>query len=103
MSELVGSIQMLFVETLDMLGIGACGLKATEAGYLMKVFTSCLPDQTAYDLLYNKERSFVLPSTSSIQRDTSLVPSPHCSPLVQLTSSLHGHVQSLLATTSNTS
>ncbi len=53
-----------FVETLEMLGIGACGHKATEAGYLMKVFTSCLPDQTAYDTYYTTKSVRIDPTNS---------------------------------------
>ena len=38
-----------FTETLDSLKIGACGHKAMEAGYYIKVFTACHANQTAFD------------------------------------------------------
>ncbi len=37
---------------LDRLGIAACGHKAKEAGVLLKVFTSCSSNESAYDTYY---------------------------------------------------
>lgn len=53
-----------FAETLDALKIGACGHKAMEKGYLMKVFTSCRADQTAFDTFYTKQAVRVDPTNS---------------------------------------
>ena len=39
-------------ETLDSMGIGACGHQARQNGILMKIATSCKPDQTAIDTCY---------------------------------------------------
>ena len=53
-----------FIEKLDTLGIGACGHKAMEAGYVLKVFASCLPDQTAYDTYYTTNSVYIDPTNS---------------------------------------
>ncbi len=60
-----------FVEKLDALGIGACGHKAMEAGYLIKVFASCLPSQTAYDTFYTTKSVRVDPTNSLMMFYTS--------------------------------
>ena len=73
-----------FAETLDSLGVKACGHKAAEAGYLIKVFASCLPDQTAYDTFYTKKSVSVDPTNSlmmfylsPLQSDPMISQTPH--------------------------
>lgn len=53
-----------FAEIMDAKGIGACGHKARETGYLIKIFASCLPVEGAYDTYYVKKSVYVDPLTS---------------------------------------
>jgi hypothetical protein len=50
------------IEMMNNLGIGACGHKARDAGFLVKIFTSCRPTQVAYDTCYSKQSVYVDPS-----------------------------------------
>ena len=53
-----------FAETLDSLKIGACGHKAMEAGYYIKVFTACHANQTAFDTYFAQHAVRVDPNNS---------------------------------------
>ena len=43
------------IEIMNNLGIGACGHKARDSGFLIKIFASCDPSQVAYDTCYSKQ------------------------------------------------
>ena len=50
------------IEIMNNLGIGACGHKAKDAGFLVKIFSSCCPTQVAYDTCYSTQSVYVDPS-----------------------------------------
>lgn len=53
-------------DKLDSLNIGACGHKARAAGLILKIFTACQPDETAFDTVYAKKCVWTEPARDSL-------------------------------------
>ena len=60
-------------EIMEAKGIGACGHKAIEEGYMIKVFASCSPQEGAYDTYYAKKSVFVESSSSLMLFDVKTI------------------------------